>query len=171
MADERKKPGVHIDLLEIDMTTGAHWLDPLERNRDKLDAIVARNRAKWIKEGRPPNGTRGVGQKHLNAGLVAPQPQLDTRGSKKTVVELWPEKDETREDFMGRCVTDLTKCIGAKKAPRVCATKWRKSEKLGKKDAGQAFVARGLDDTDVIEACGETCVGCKGADAPFTPQE
>lgn len=95
--------------------------------------------------------------------------ELETRAGKKTVVELWPETDESRADFMGRCTTALSKCVGPKKAPRICATKWRKSEKLGKKPEGKSFIARGLDDTDAIEACGETCVGCEGADAPFDP--
>jgi ADP-ribosyltransferase exoenzyme len=69
---------------------------------------------------------------------------------------------------MDRCITGLSKCIGPKKAPGVCGTKWRRSEKVGKKKPEEkAFVARGLTDNEAIEACGEACVGCKGADAPF----
>ena len=45
MADPKD---VHVDLLEIDMETGAHWLDPVEANKDKLAAIVKRNRDKWL---------------------------------------------------------------------------------------------------------------------------
>jgi len=157
MADDKKKPGdVHIDLLEIDMTTGVNWLNPLERNRDRLDEIVARNRAKYLAE-----------QKAERTDAKKKSLELEERAGKKTVVELWPEKDESREEFMGRCTTALSKCVGPKKAPRICATKWRKSEKLGKKEIGQAFVARGLGESEATEACGETCVGCKGADAPF----
>lgn len=48
MADKPKD--VHVDLLAIDMETGAHWLDPVEKNRDKLHEIVAKNRAKWLAE-------------------------------------------------------------------------------------------------------------------------
>jgi hypothetical protein len=46
------KQDVHIDLLEIDMATGNHWLSPVERNRGQLTEIVARNRAKWVAEQR-----------------------------------------------------------------------------------------------------------------------
>jgi hypothetical protein len=49
MADHKPKD-VHIDLLEIDMQTGVHWLNPLEKNRDKLDEIVKRNREKYLAE-------------------------------------------------------------------------------------------------------------------------
>ena len=50
MADKPKD--VHVDLLDIDMTTGNHWLSPVERNRDKLAEIVKRNRAKWLANGK-----------------------------------------------------------------------------------------------------------------------
>lgn len=53
---EKPKPGdVHVDLLEIDMTTGVHWLDPREKNPEKFDAIMQRHRDQWIAAGRPPN--------------------------------------------------------------------------------------------------------------------
>ena len=69
---------------------------------------------------------------------------------------------------MSRCTTALNKCVGPKKAPRICATKWRKSATHGKKKPDEkSFVARGLTDDEATEACGETCVGCEGADAPF----
>ena len=84
------------------------------------------------------------------------------KGSKKTVVELWPVEGEDKTQFLSRCVSSLTKCIGEGKAVRVCNTKWRKSEKLGKKPADEkAFVARGLEPDDVVESCGDTCV-CGG---------
>jgi hypothetical protein len=50
MAGRPKPKDVHVDLLAIDMETGRHWLDPVEKNRDKLDEIVERNRAKWVAE-------------------------------------------------------------------------------------------------------------------------
>jgi hypothetical protein len=91
-----------------------------------------------------------------------------TKGSRQTVVELWPEEGENKDRFMARCVADLTKCIGESKAVRVCRTKWARSEKLGKKspDAG-VFVSRELAADDAVEVCGGTCTGCDGADAPF----
>lgn len=52
MADQKQPGDVHVDLLAIDMETGAHWLDPVKKNKHKLDAIRERNRAKWIAEGK-----------------------------------------------------------------------------------------------------------------------
>jgi hypothetical protein len=93
---------------------------------------------------------------------------LIEKGSRQTVLELWPETGENKSRFLDRCETALSKCIGPNKARRVCNTKWRKSEKLGKKPADEKmFIARGLDADDAVEACGESCVGCKGRDAPF----
>jgi hypothetical protein len=96
---------------------------------------------------------------------------FETRGSRQTVVSLWPESGENKARFLDRCETALSKCIGPNKARRVCNTKWRKSEKLGKKDAnGMFFITRGLDDTDTVEACSKGCLACKGRDAPFDPE-
>ena len=86
----------------------------------------------------------------------------------KTKIELWPEEGESRDDFMDRCVVALTKCIGATKAPRVCANKWRKSEKLGKKAMITRADIEAEDDADLlIEPCGRTCLSCEGRDAPW----
>jgi hypothetical protein len=44
---------VHVDLLEIDMRKGAHWLSPPQKNAGKggtLDKIRERNRAKYLAE-------------------------------------------------------------------------------------------------------------------------
>lgn len=46
---------------------------------------------------------------------------------------IWPEKGEEEEEFLDRCVEELTKCIGADAAEGACATKWEESETLGKK--------------------------------------
>jgi len=46
------KPKVNIDLLDIDMKTGAYWLHPSQKNlgkRDpKLEAIRKKNRDKYL---------------------------------------------------------------------------------------------------------------------------
>jgi hypothetical protein len=48
MADPKD---IHVDLLEIDMTTGLHWLHPLEKSGDDtLGQIRKRNRDKWLAE-------------------------------------------------------------------------------------------------------------------------
>jgi hypothetical protein len=89
----------------------------------------------------------------------------------KTKVELWPEENEKREDFMDRCVTAMTKCVGKEKAPRVCGRKWRKSEKLGKKGLVTREAIEAEDDAELlIEPCGKACIACEGADAPFLKQ-
>jgi conjugal transfer/entry exclusion protein len=45
MAKEKPKD-VHIDLLETDMRTGAHWLSPAQKNQEKAKEIRERHRAK-----------------------------------------------------------------------------------------------------------------------------
>ena len=45
MAKE-KPEDVHVDLLAIDMRTGAYWLSPAQKNRDKAKEIRDRHRAK-----------------------------------------------------------------------------------------------------------------------------
>ncbi|MBT1509443.1 hypothetical protein KIP88_02915 [Bradyrhizobium sp. SRL28] len=91
---------------------------------------------------------------------------------KQTEIELWPEKDETRDAFMDRCVIALTKCVGAKKAPGVCARKWRKSEKLGKKELVTRAAIEAEADADLlIEPCGKVCLACEGAPAPWSSKE
>lgn len=77
-----------------------------------------------------------------------------------TEIELWPEEDENEDDFMDRCVSELTVCIGDR-AGSVCEDKWEASKELGKK----GFVKRGmLDGNLAIEACGSSCLGCHGVD-------
>jgi len=86
----------------------------------------------------------------------------------KTEIELWPEKDESRDAFMDRCVIALSKCVGPKKAPGVCARKWRKSEKLGKKElVTRAAIVAEADADLLIEPCGASCLACEGRNAPW----
>lgn len=48
MADRKD---IHVDLLEIDMTTGKHWLDPSEKmDPAKVEAIRKKHRDKWLAE-------------------------------------------------------------------------------------------------------------------------
>jgi hypothetical protein len=47
MADPKD---IHVDLLEIDMTVGKHWLDPSEKGESLLEKIRKRNRDKWLAE-------------------------------------------------------------------------------------------------------------------------
>jgi hypothetical protein len=94
-----------------------------------------------------------------------------TKGSKRTVVELWPETGENQSRFMDRCQAALSKCIGPGKASRVCRTKWKRAQTLGTKPADEkSFVLRGLSDDEATEACGASCTACKGRDAPFDPE-
>lgn len=52
---EPKDNATHVDLLEIDMTTGAHWLSPVQKNSGKpeLEQIRKRNRDKWLAQNAP----------------------------------------------------------------------------------------------------------------------
>jgi len=46
-----KKPkDVHVDLLEIDMTTGAYWLSPAQKHQDSARAkeIRDKHRQQWL---------------------------------------------------------------------------------------------------------------------------
>jgi hypothetical protein len=49
-----KSKDIHVDLLEIDMTVGKHWLDPTEKHSAehsaKLEAIRKRHRDRWLTE-------------------------------------------------------------------------------------------------------------------------
>jgi hypothetical protein len=109
--------------------------------------------------------------------MVAPPPIPDATNSEQiktletrarqpreqTEIEIWPEEDESRDDFMDRCIDELTPCIGDR-ADEVCVEKWDASGKLGKK----GFVARDLLTGDLaIAPCGKTCLACDGAPAPF----
>jgi len=82
----------------------------------------------------------------------------------QTEIELWPDDDEEREDFLDRCVAELEVCIGDK-AQDVCEAKWEASEKLGKK----GLVTRAMVDGDltVIEPCGKSCLACDRAPLEF----
>ena len=87
----------------------------------------------------------------------------------KTEIELWPDKDESQQDFMDRCIVALTKCVGPIRAPRVCRNKWRKSEKLGKKElVTRAAIAAENEADLLVEPCGKACIACEGADAPWS---
>lgn len=49
-----KAKDVHIDLLEVDMEAGSHWLDPVQVNRGKLNAIREQKRKEWLaRKGEP----------------------------------------------------------------------------------------------------------------------
>jgi len=87
---------------------------------------------------------------------------LAKKPREKTEVELWPSDGEERADFMSRCTEALTKCIGSR-AAGVCAAKWNKSKVLGKKSVTFDM----LDGDEAIEPCGDKCLACAGADAPF----
>ena len=90
----------------------------------------------------------------------------------QTEVEVWPVTGESRQDFLDRCIVDLTPCIGDR-AEEVCEDKWEASKELGKKALGkQMFSLRTSTDSNLaIEPCGKTCRACDGADAPFLTDE
>jgi len=78
----------------------------------------------------------------------------------KTEIELWPEKDQDRDDFLDYCIDELTPCLGADRADEVCSAKWEASKELGKK----GFVSRAdLGDDLSIEPCGKSCLACDHA--------
>lgn len=86
----------------------------------------------------------------------------------QTEIELWPETGEDREEFLDRCVEALIPCIGEDDAVDVCTAKWTELLDLGKK----GFVTRSmLAGNAAIEPCGESCMGCKGRDAPYDPRQ
>jgi hypothetical protein len=106
--------------------------------------------------------------------MVAPPPTPDSEQIKtletrarapreQTEIEIWPEEDEAQDDFLIRCIEELTPCIGDR-ADSVCSEKWDASDKLGKK----GFVKREmLTGNLAIAPCGKTCLACDGAPAPF----
>jgi hypothetical protein len=86
----------------------------------------------------------------------------------ETEVELWPDQDEGRYDFMDRCILALIPCVGEDKANEVCAEKWDESKRLGRNPPKKSFIKfYGLSANLVVEPCGKACVACKGASAPF----
>jgi hypothetical protein len=89
------------------------------------------------------------------------------REREDTEIELWPEKGENEDDFMDRCVGELTICIGDR-AETVCADKWESSLELGKK----GFVTLSMLSGDLALApCGTSCLGCRGTQTKFDPDE
>src|SRR5262245_27693874 len=81
-----------------------------------------------------------------------------------TEIELWPEDGEQRGEFMDRCIRAMIKCVGRDRAHDICSEKWDGSLKLGTKQHVTRAMVTG---NAAIEPCGESCIGCKGADAPF----
>jgi hypothetical protein len=106
--------------------------------------------------------------KRLDASLARMQ-QAVTRAREQTEVELWPEKGESEDAFMSRRVADLTVCIGASAADRVCSDKWEASQELGKK----GFVTAALEGNLAVEPCQGgscSCGGTKGASVVDLPR-
>ena len=45
---------------------------------------------------------------------------------------LWPDKGEKEDEFIDRCIDELTECIGEDAAENVCQAKWDSFEELKK---------------------------------------
>jgi len=85
-----------------------------------------------------------------------------------TEVELWPEEGETLDDFIERCVEELTVCEGPAKAEIICRTKWSNSRKLGTKGLVTLSMVGSLAAT---APCGKKCIACEGGVAPGQPKQ
>jgi predicted O-methyltransferase YrrM len=96
--------------------------------------------------------------KMLNA-IIWPQHGIfgrDGKGSygrREAPAELWPEKGETRDHFIDRCIDQLADGgMGKDKAEDVCAAKWNDSTSRGKKAIGRDWDKR----KDVIPSISKT---------------
>lgn len=131
-------------------------------DRDQRDD-ARRAYAKIIAESTVPHGQAVWQGIHNRWGetLTPQQRAWHARAKRpKTEIELWPEEDQDRDDFLDYCIGELTPCLGADRADEVCSAKWEASGKLGKK----GFVARAdLGDDLRIEPCGKSCLACNEA--------